>query len=781
MLQALAITATLLLGGERVGHIAELHSEFGILPSGDIALPVALRPLLETHCIDCHDGPRGKGGLDLAPVLKTNLIPEAPLRALRSRLAKRDMPPFDEELRPTREEYARAVEVIDRTVAPTAREVPAVRRRNRAQFSGAVRDVLGVESAIEALLPPDEIGEGFDTTGDTLALPPLLVEKYFDAAEALALLCVPDGRPWRTSIASDRLERVGQGGVYDGVATLATNGILSSTAEIPVDGRYRWTVRVAAQQAGDALARAALEVDGTRVLESAIAAEAAAPESLVWEGELGRGLRRFSVRFLNDFWDPKAADPKRRDRNLLVVGMQVEGPLEPPQPTPFELRAQDFAEVDLAGEGSELVRLRRVARAVGEELFGRALSAEEAARLAAVAREAATASDGKNASWNVKLRALVTALLVDPRFLLCIERPAPDAKGRDLSGDEIAVRLANFLWSSVPDQALREAARAGHLATPDDVAREARRMLRDPRASALSKRFATQWLGIDGLALRSLDPKLYPTVDTALLASMQAETEALMTQVVQGALPVRAILESRRTSVDRRLANHYGLELREADEAALTASPHARVEIELPAARASGVLGHASILLATSNPTRTSPVKRGKWVLEALLDEAPPPPPPGVPQLPETKDSRAGLPMRELMRVHRENPDCASCHVRMDAYGLAFERLDADGRLRSVADGLPIDDTTALPDGSLLAGVHGVELHLRTHLGFERSLARRLLIYALGRGTADADDVLIDQLAEALRARGDFVTLVEGIVRSDAFRRRNDFSILPSK
>ncbi|MDI9403977.1 MAG: DUF1592 domain-containing protein [Limnohabitans sp.] len=772
----LAIIAILSLGGGREGHDVDRYSKGGISPSSDIALPSAVRPLLETHCVDCHDGPRGKGGFDLTPILKRNLIAEEPLRALRKRLAKRDMPPADEELRPTRDEYAHAVAAIDATIAPMSREVPAVRRRNRAQYAGAVRDVFGVEISMEPLLPADEIGEGFDTTGDTLALSPLLVEKYFDAAEAIASMCVPDARQQRTVIAAEQLERVGQGGVYDGFATLATNGALSASTEIAVNARYRITVRVAAQQAGDELARAALEIDGTRVLEQVVEAESAKPESLVWEGELRRGLQRLSLRFLNDFWDPKAADPKRRDRNLLVAAVEVEGPLGPPQPTPFEMRAQAFA-----GEGSELVRLRRVASAVGEELFGRTLASEEAARLAAVAREAATARDGKDAAWNETLRALVTALLVDPRFLLCIERAAPDAKGRDLSGDEIALRMANFLWSSVPDQVLREAARAGHLATPDDVAREARRMLRDPRAISLSKRFATQWLGIDGLPLRSLDPKLYPTVDPALLASMQAETEALFARVVEGAVPVRALLESRVTSVDRKLAKHYGFEFVDNLEAPRETRADRRFEVELPATRASGVLGHASILLATSNPTRTSPVKRGKWVLEALLDEAPPPPPPGVPQLPETKDARAGLSMRELMRLHRENPDCASCHVRMDAYGLAFEAIDADGRLRTMVDGIPVDDTTELPDGSLLAGARGIEAHLRNHDGFERSLARRLLIYALGRGTADADDTLLDQLANDLRARGEFATLVEGIVRSDAFRRRNDFLILPSK
>ncbi|MFZ9916142.1 MAG: DUF1588 domain-containing protein, partial [Phycisphaerales bacterium] len=190
------------------------------------------------------------------------------------------------------------------------------------------------------------------------------------------------------------------------------------------------------------------------------------------------------------------------------------------------------------------------------------------------------------------------------------------------------------------------------------------------------------------------------------------------------------------------------------------------------AGRGAGVLGHASVLAATSNPTRTSPVKRGKWVLDALLDAAPPPPPPGVPQLPETAEARAGLPMRELMRIHRENPDCLSCHVRMDAIGLAFEGADADGRMRAVVDGAPVDDTTQLADGSVLRGIDGVRALVAHDDAFERSLARHLVVFALGRGTADADDAMLDALAERLRAHGSFRALVEDIVLSDAFRMR---------
>jgi mono/diheme cytochrome c family protein len=733
----------------------------------DVDVPASIRPLLEAHCVACHEGSKPKGGLELAGPIAAGKIDESVLRALRKRLAKRDMPPADEPERPSLDEYRAAVSAIDALLPPLAREVAAVRRLNRVQYANAVRDVLGTEIDVRDLLPRDEIGEGFDTTADTLVLPMLVLERYFTAAEEIALALVPPAGPAAPiTIAPERLERRGQGHARDGFAWLWTNGTLTGAFEVKRAGRYRVTLEAAAQQAGNDVARLALLIDGKVVGEHEVAATPDKPMAITWEGTLAAGERRVGARFLNDFYDPNAADQRRRDRNLAVGAIRIEGPLDAPTATPFITRAEA-----VAGEGTVSRRLGRVAAAFGEELFRRPLGDAERDALVRTAREASAPEKGTRArdieaEWRDGLRVLVTALLVDPRFLLRVEKPGKNGEAtRELDGYEVASRLSFFLWSSVPDAALRRAAAAGELGSPDGVAREARRMLKDPRAKSLSQRFATQWLGIDGLEYRSMDPKVYPGLDAALLSAMRRETERLFDSVVRGERPVRALVTARETEVDAALAGLYGME------------PPAESAVAVRAiddARAGGVLGHASVLVATSNPTRTSPVKRGKWVLEALLDEAPPPPPPGVPQLPETKDARHGLSVRELMAEHRNNPDCASCHVRMDAIGLAFERLDADGRFRSEFDGLPIDDSTEMPDGSVLRGARGVEAMLAASTSFERSLARHLLVYALGRGTADADDVLVDRLAADLAAKGDFVTLVEGIVTADAFRIRTN-------
>ena len=726
---------------------------------GDVALPEGLGALLDAHCIDCHGGITTKGGLDLRPARADGRATDDLLRAVRRRLARRDMPPEDEPERPSDEEYAAAVASIDRAVPPAWREVPTVRRLNRAQWLGAVRDVFGADAldglSTDDLLPADDVGEGFDTTADTLGLPALLVEKYMDAAERVAARsALPPSLERRRTVQAGSLVRAGGGGNVRGeLAWLSSQGTLSARLDLPRAGRYRIEARVTAQQAGDAPARAALEVDGRRVRAEDVTVSSPALATLSHEADLKAGEHAFSVRFLNDYWNPKADDPSQRDRNLAVAEIAVTGPIGAVEDPSFERRA-----TAIGGAGAAGVRLARVAVVVGEELFRRPVSKDEAMELVATATRAA----GPKPAWDGLLRSLATALMVDPRFLLRIE-PACATGTCDLPPETIAERMAFFLWSSVPDAGLREAARTGALA--DDAGRrlQVARMLANPRAASLAGRFAVQWLGIDRLESKSLDAQAYPGVDAALVADMRRETERLFDDVVRGRRPLRALLEARTTTLSPRLAAHYGL---------APAAGADAFECAIPDGRPGGILGHASILLATSNPTRTSPVKRGRWVLDALLDVPPAPPPPGVPQIPEDPLGRAGRSMRELMELHRSNPDCASCHVRMDAVGLAFERFDADGRVRSVADGLPVDDVTALPDGRVLEGVSGVEQLVAEGDAFERALARHLLVYALGRGTEDADDPLLDALAARARVHGSFAELVGDILSSDAFRRR---------
>jgi len=764
-------------------------------PEADVVVPAAVDALLRAHCLDCHTGPRSKGKLDLAERLQAKTASPTLLASLRARLAREDMPPDSVDERPAPAEYAAAIEAVDSVVPPVRREVPLVMRLNRWQYANSVRDAIGLfgaddranDSAADvtaqtrafaqslravalAVLPPDDVGEGFDTTGDTLALPPLLMDKYLTAAEAIALAAVPPAASdTRRTIHGPELVRAGKGQVIDGTAWLFTVGEVGTTIKLPRSGRY--TVRAVIEQmkAGSEDARAEIRVNGKSVSAFTVPNTRGNPGTFDWTGDLAAGEQRIAVAFLNDYYKPSDPNPSARDRNFGCRSIEVEGPIGGITRTPCELALDAAAG---SGKSADTARLRRVAAALAPRLFRRTVDEKECSQLVQTARAAA---GGAKSTSDAQLRSLITAILVDPRFLLRIEPPVKTTDlgqqpgVRPLVGSELASRLSFFLWASVPDDALRRAAEAGELSTKDGLTKQVTRMLADERASALADRFFAQWLGIDGLDARSFDPRGYPALSSRTLRAMQAETAALCLRVVRGELPLRALVTSRETMCSTELAQHYGLA---AVPGATTVGELSA--FELPPTRPSGVLGHGSVLAATSNPNRTSPVKRGKWVLDVILDQTPPPPPPGVPQLPEGSANQQHLSIRQLMEQHRANPDCASCHTRMDAIGLAFERLDADGRLRSEVDGTPIDDRSELPGGAQIDGAQGVAEHVLSGDALERSLARRLMIYALGRGTAAADDRLIHQLARDARADGNFESLVRGIVLSDAFRMRRE-------
>jgi hypothetical protein len=881
----------------------------GPAASGPPQPSASFAQFVDTHCLDCHDGVRAKGGFDLAGIMPAGEAAQRDaaeawmtaadptlLRAMRARLARQDMPPANIDERPSAAEYAAMIAAIDAVVPPESREVPVVRRLNRWQIANSIRDTIGLIDAggasmltrsssstsgraetgaaargptgsqrpdatpdvaaratfadsLRAIaldtLPADDVGEGFDTTASTLVLPPLLLEKFLIAAEHVADAAVlPPSLSTEQECAPGSLERRGQVGAQGDILVMATNGSLTGIVQVAHAGTYRLLATVSASRAGPELAKAQLLVDGSPVPSQALEAlprtpdgasdsgsdrassrkpgpakdrvpdraspseswtgtaateipfDRAAPGLLVWQGTLAPGPHRVGVAFLNDYYNPKEANPKARDRNLHLHTLRVIGPLEPTTPTPF----QQWAE-RIAADGPTSQRLRRVATALASELFRRPVEDRDGATLA---RTAIDAAGGAKAPWDDQLRALVTAVLVDPRFLLRVEAPIAEGRSvRQLDGLELASRLSFFLWASVPDRELRDAAARGDLKRPGPLRAQIHRMLADPRAASLGQRFFTQWLGIDGLAARQFDPAVYPGLDARMLTLMEQETTALCGRVVRGELPPRALLETTASFASEELRAYYaqsssGNPIGDAttsvnggaNRAANSKGPAVVGGVHrtdprpagpnaAPASlRPPGIFGHGSVLAATSNPTRTSPVKRGKWVLEALLDQAPPPPPPGVPQLPEGATNTEHRSIRELMAQHRANPDCASCHVRMDAIGLAFERFDATGRMRAEADGHAIDDTTELPGGEELHGVAGVAGLVAQGQAFERSLARRLFIYALGRGTADADDPLISSLAARVATDRSFESLVMGIAMSDAFQQRRAVGVV---
>jgi hypothetical protein len=403
--------------------------------------------------------------------------------------------------------------------------------------------------------------------------------------------------------------------------------------------------------------------------------------------------------------------------------------------------------------------VRDIAASFGKRAWRRPLTDSDIAQAVATFQVALDAGGGVEEG----VELLVEYFLSSPRFLFRFEiDPDPTSSAaRPLDDYQLASRLSYFLWSSMPDDELMSAADAGLLTGGDQLAGQIDRMLADPRAEALADNFAGQWLYLRGLAEHEPDATAFPTFDPDLRAAMIEETRAFFREFLTGDRPVQEMLSADFTFVDPRLAAHYGV----------TAAGEGSQRVSLVGTPRRGLLGQAGILTVTSYPNRTSPVKRGKWVLEELLCEPPPPPPPGVEGLEEGGATTGSI--REQMEQHRNDPVCASCHQAMDPIGFALEHFDAIGAWRDVDGEYTIDATGELPDGTTFDGGAELAAVLAADPRFTRCLSEKMLIYALGRGLEPFDDPAVDGIHQQLLARGSRLRdLVALVAQSDPFLYR---------
>jgi len=375
-------------------------------------------------------------------------------------------------------------------------------------------------------------------------------------------------------------------------------------------------------------------------------------------------------------------------------------------------------------------------------------------------------AEGDN--FNTALGVALQAVLVSPHFLFRVELDATPNQAdsvRTLSDFEFATRLSYFLWSSMPDDELMGLARSGKLRKGDELEKQVVRMLADPKAQALVENFAGQWLQLRNLRTIAPDKGQYPAFDDALRAAMQTESEMFFAAVMRENRSVLEFLDSDYTFINERLARHYGI-------SGIQGNQFRKVTLE-PGQRG-GVLGHASVLTVTSNPTRTSPVKRGKWVLENLLGTPPPPPPAEVPPLDEKPSEIAGGTLRERMEQHRAKADCAICHNRMDPLGFGLENYDGIGGWRAKDGPFDIDASGTLPNGQSFSGPAELKrVLLARQDDFVRCLAEKMLTYGLGRGVEYSDKCTVADVANAMREHDyKFSNMILAIVESDAFQKR---------
>ncbi len=728
------------------------------------------QPFLARHCTHCHGGAEPEAGLALDRVADEAGVLHAfrTWDEVRGHVHDRSMPPEDEPA-PTPDERARFLAWLDATLARADRTAPpdpgrvTLRRLNRSEYRRTIVDLLGVDAPEAATFPPDDVGYGFDTIGDVLSLPPLTFERYVDAAEAIALRALPVEDPAHPAVrrveGADLPAPRHGGTTRRGGRMLATNDELAVEFRAPRAGTYVVRVGAWGQQAGSEPARLRITAGAGAVQEFDVHETQRAPGTFELQAELPAGACRVRAAFVNDYYEPQAADPAQRDRNLAIESIELTGPLDahpPALPPPV-------ARMLAAGDGAadEDARRTAVLRALADRTFRRPATDGEVARLATLA---ATVQRGEQAPFERGVQAALVAVLVSPHFLFRAEpHPHPDdpAWVRDLDDVALASRLSYFLWSSMPDDRLLALARAGRLHA--ELAAEAERLLDDPRADALADDFGSQWLETRRLATATPDPVRFPEFDDALRASMQRESRAFLRAVLRERRSARELLDADWTFVDERLARLYGIPGVHGDEL---------VRVPLAGTQRGGVLGQAAVLTVTSYPTRTSPVKRGKWLLGQILGAPTPPPPPGVGDLDDSAHADTGLPLRTRLERHRTEPTCAVCHARMDPLGFALEPFDAIGRYRTHDDGVPIDASAELPDGRRFDGPAELRRTLLADDAFVRHLTAELLTYALGRAPLPSDDDVVRGIVEGARPGGMRLRdLVLGVATSEPFRR----------
>jgi hypothetical protein len=627
-------------------------------------------------------------------------------------------------------------------------------RLNRVEYANTVRDLLGTSKRPSDDFPADDRGYGYDNIADVLSLSPLQVEMYFDAAEDLIDEAMTSTRPVAASLEAEAIEHTG-GGLYGGNAwNLSSAGSVQGSVSITTEGSYAIRVRAFQQAGGDEAAKMKIFVDnpdGAGIATVDVTATESAPEMYEATTTLSVGTQLVGAAFTNDFYEENVAD-----RNLIIDRIEVEGPTGVMADNPLRARIMVCEPAAAAPETC----MREVIESFGRRAYRRPLAAAESDGLLGLASDAIAQGDDVDTAIKLSLRAM----LISPSFLFRVEHDTDPASlsAHALSDHELASRLSYFLWSSMPDEGLLMLADNGELNDDTVLRDQVARMLADEKAEALLDNFAGQWLFIRALEDHVPEYAIFPDFDEALRVSMRAETEAFVRELLFGELPMNRMLDADFSYVNERLASHYGMDGVTGDELQRTS---------LSGVERRGLLTQASILMVTSYATRTSPVKRGKWVLEQLLCESPPPPPPGVEGLMQ-EDVPTGS-IRERMEAHRANPVCASCHKAMDPIGFGFEHYDGIGKYRDTDDGFAIDASGELPSGETFDGPIELATLLTNDQRLPRCITKQLLTYALGRGTEDFDDDDIDGATAAFVSGGyQMPTLIEQVVLSDAFRMR---------
>lgn len=725
---------------------------------GQIDFQTDILPLLSRFCSDCHSGDSPNAGIDFdqLDIAKSATTDRNVWKKTHVQLSNHIMPPPDAEL-PSDSER----KLIEDWIQSQALAVPCdgprfagrvtLRRLNRDEYNRTIRDLIGVDFRPADDFPSDDVGYGFDNIGDVLNVPPVLLERYMNAADEIARRAIVVAEP-------DFAPKQQMSG-----AVLATTGEVAREIDVKWTSNYIVRINAWGQQAGSELVRMKLKIDDQTIQEFSVEATQNEPGQYEAEVRLEQGKRTIAAAFLNDYYEPNHPDPNRRDRNLHVDLIELVGPIGvlPDELLESHRRLLPNTPPPQADRENQLSAARENLNRFIPRALRRRTNRDELERYVGIA--AMVLDDG--ASFERAMQVAVQAVLVSPHFLFRVEQgPKPDGpEQKELSDFELATRISYFLWSSTPDDPLLVSASKSELKQPDVWRKHVRRMLDHPRSDALVKNFAGQWLQLRKLDTISVDTGRFPEFTPQLRAAMRRETELLVESVIREDRSIFDLLTANYTHVNETLAALYGIPQIAGEEFR---------RVPLRDTRRRGLLGQASMLTVTSNPTRTSPVKRGKWILDNLLAAPPPPSPPNVPSLDGAAEETKTASLKERMELHRASPACAGCHQIMDPLGFGLENFDAIGRWRESEDGVKIDARGKLPDGRSFDGP--VQLRntlLARKAEFRRCLASKLLTYSLGRGLEYFDECTLDEICTQVEASDDrFSALVEAILDSHPFR-----------
>jgi hypothetical protein len=756
--------------------------------------PADASQLIQQVCVVCHnDVTRVRDltleGFDVSKADANPVVAEKMVRKLRAGM----MPPPQAPFRPSPDTIQALAITLESVLDRAARRDrnPGVRpapRLNRAEYEAAVKDLLALDVNAGNWLPQDEKSANFDNIAEAQIISSLLVEGYLSAASEISRLAVGDRNAAPVKRTYTNSDYVSQH-PWDHVpgAPYGTRGGVVTDHVFPADGYYTFgmTFRV---DGNTRMEDIDVSVDGERV------AFVLYDRGVLSGGgfnaqDLGGGLatdrvfvragqHRVSAAFIRRGEGPYEDLIKPHEWALaglnngtgsttLVPHMRdlvIQGPFEVTGVSDTPSRQKVFScRPTRAGE-ERACGLETVAR-LAQNAYRRPVSDDEVNGLMAffdVGFERAGFEEG--------VRMALEAILANPSFYFHIEREPAGAKPGEnyrLSEVELATRLATFLWSAPPDQELLDAASRGRLSNDRELERQVRRMLADPRAEALGPRFAAQWLRLQDLYKVRPDPNFFPNYDENLADAMHRETELFFSYLVQQDRPFLEFMTADYTFVNERLARHYGFQNVAGDQFR---------RVEYPDDTRRGILGQGSVLVLTSISSRTSPVLRGKWVMEVLLGTPPPPPPPNVPRLEETGQSNAGrvLTTRERMEMHRSAEMCRSCHRFMDPIGLALDNFDVTGKWRMRENGSPLDTRGELYDGTPVSTPTELQAALlKRPIPLVRTFTENLLTFALGRHLQYYDQPTVREIARQAEADGyPISSFIMGVVKSDAFRMR---------